>query len=205
MTAPALLSAARSDLCLDFANTLDSRGSDAPVERLTQPADLLAWCATRQTLDHASLERFAESWRLTPRRAAAALSEAIAVREAIARIFGATASGAAPATADLARLNAALAESPARTALRPGARSYGWQVEKLPLGGAALLAPVLWSAGDLLTGARLDRVRQCANEKCRWFFLDESKAGGRRWCSMSSCGNRAKAHRHYRRQREGQS
>jgi predicted RNA-binding Zn ribbon-like protein len=28
-------------------------------------------------------------------------------------------------------------------------------------------------------------------------FLDVSKAGARRWCTMNSCGNRAKAHRHY--------
>jgi predicted RNA-binding Zn ribbon-like protein len=56
---------------------------------------------------------------------------------------------------------------------------------------------VLWSAGDLLAGARRARLRQCANPQCRWLFLDDSKAGTRRWCSMASCGNRAKAHRHY--------
>src|SRR5487761_522058 len=64
---------------------------------------------------------------------------------------------------------------------------------------ASLLAPVIWSAGDLLTGERLARVRLCANEKCRWLFLDDSKAGTRRWCAMRACGNRAKAHRHYMR------
>ena len=67
---------------------------------------------------------------------------------------------------------------------------------------AALLAPALWSAGDLLTGPQLARVRECANDKCLWLFLDESKNGTRRWCSMSACGNRAKAHRHYLRSKE---
>jgi len=62
---------------------------------------------------------------------------------------------------------------------------------------ASLLAPVLWSAGDLIAGQRLQRLRMCANEKCRWLFIDDSKSGTRRWCAMSSCGNRAKAHRHY--------
>ena len=66
----------------------------------------------------------------------------------------------------------------------------------------SLLAPVLWSAGDLLTGARRARVRQCANPRCLWLFLDDSKSGNRRWCSMASCGNRAKAHRHYARLRQ---
>ena len=46
---------------------------------------------------------------------------------------------------------------------------------------------------DLLAGPRLDRVRRCANPECGWLFLDDSRAGKRRWCSMQSCGNRAKA------------
>jgi predicted RNA-binding Zn ribbon-like protein len=65
-----------------------------------------------------------------------------------------------------------------------------------------LLAPVLWSAGDLLAGPRLDRVRRCANPECGWLFFDDSRAGKRRWCSMQACGNRAKARRHYHRSRE---
>jgi predicted RNA-binding Zn ribbon-like protein len=40
------------------------------------------------------------------------------------------------------------------------------------------------------------RLRQCANAKCRWLFVDDSKGGSRRWCSMSTCGNRAKVQRH---------
>ena len=50
-------------------------------------------------------------------------------------------------------------------------------------------------------GERLDRVRRCANDVCLWLFLDDSKSGNRRWCSMSACGNRAKAHRHYARKK----
>jgi predicted RNA-binding Zn ribbon-like protein len=33
-------------------------------------------------------------------------------------------------------------------------------------------------------------------------FFDVSKNGTRRWCSMSGCGNRAKARRHYARSRQ---
>lgn len=68
---------------------------------------------------------------------------------------------------------------------------------------SALLTPMLWSAADLLTGTLLGRVRECANDKCLWLFLDESKNGTRRWCSMKACGNRAKAHRHYTRLKGG--
>jgi predicted RNA-binding Zn ribbon-like protein len=44
------------------------------------------------------------------------------------------------------------------------------------------------------------RVRKCANPDCPFWFLDTTRSGTRRWCSMTVCGNRLKARRHYRRQ-----
>ena len=38
--------------------------------------------------------------------------------------------------------------------------------------------------------------RICENDTCRWAFYDRSRPGTRRWCEMSSCGNRMKAARH---------
>gem|GEM_PF-3517240 len=48
---------------------------------------------------------------------------------------------------------------------------------------------------------RPDRVRRCAHPACVLYFLDTSRNGTRRWCSMETCGNRAKAGRHYARAR----
>lgn len=45
------------------------------------------------------------------------------------------------------------------------------------------------------------RLRPCANDECRLFVLDRSRANTARWCSMKVCGNRMKARRHYRRHR----
>jgi predicted RNA-binding Zn ribbon-like protein len=129
--------------------------------------------------------------------------EAVALREAIFRIFSAAASGADARAGDLALLNRTLARAPARKQLQPIDGSYGWRVERLKPTVSSLLAPVLWSAGDLLVERRRERVRRCANERCQWLFLDDSKSGTRRWCSMTTCGNRAKARRHYLRHRQG--
>ncbi|MBC7302053.1 MAG: CGNR zinc finger domain-containing protein [Nocardia sp.] len=57
-----------------------------------------------------------------------------------------------------------------------------------------------WLAADNLLHliARApDRIRQCAHPDCVLFFYDTSKNGTRRWHSMATCGNRAKAARHY--------
>jgi predicted RNA-binding Zn ribbon-like protein len=53
-----------------------------------------------------------------------------------------------------------------------------------------------------LTGDNSRRLRICANDECRWVFNDHSPAGRRKWCDMSSCGNRAKAARHRERQKQ---
>ncbi|WP_051342111.1 CGNR zinc finger domain-containing protein [Pseudonocardia spinosispora] len=45
------------------------------------------------------------------------------------------------------------------------------------------------------------RLRACANPECGLFLLDRSRANTARWCSMSRCGNRMKARRHYQRGR----
>lgn len=65
-----------------------------------------------------------------------------------------------------------------------------------------ILAPVVRAAAELLTSADAARVRECDLETCSWLFLDRSKNGTRRWCDMSVCGNRAKARRHYARERK---
>jgi predicted RNA-binding Zn ribbon-like protein len=66
-----------------------------------------------------------------------------------------------------------------------------------------VLWPVVHDAAGLLTSQELKRVKKCADERCGWLFFDTSRNHSRRWCSMESCGNRAKARRHYERQRAG--
>jgi predicted RNA-binding Zn ribbon-like protein len=179
----------RPDLCLEFANTRYWRGQPTPTETLNAPEDLTAWMSGNvskdaRPLSHREFER------------------ALDLRETIYRVFDATARGKGPVGADLATLNRELASAPPRAALRRERDRFVWDIDLRATTAPAALAPVLWSAGDLLTGERLGRVKRCANPGCGWLFLDDSRAGKRRWCSMASCGNRAKAKRHYHRSRE---
>ena len=181
------------DLCLDFANTRFWRGTESPTETIGGIDELLAWCEAKEGLPAA----ITAQWRARSAEAAAALGAALALRETIYRLFRALAAKTPPEEADLAALNRALAQIAARDALAPLGDGFGWRVDRTAPGAAGLLTPVLWSAGDLLTSRRLARLRHCANPQCLWLFIDDSKSGNRRWCSMSACGNRAKAHRHY--------
>jgi predicted RNA-binding Zn ribbon-like protein len=198
-----LIPAPRGDLCLAFANTLSWRGSPMPSESLGTITDLLRWLGGAAKVPAESIEAAGNRLNRHWSEAAALFTEAIGLREAIYRIFSALASGEPVADKDLALLNCALAEAPARERLAPADGGYAWIARKTEVSAAGLLAPVLWSAADLLTRAGRHRVRRCANDACLWLFIDESKAGTRRWCDMSSCGNRAKSRRHYLKTKAG--
>ena len=198
-----LIPAAREDLCLAFGNTLFWRGSPAPSESLGGFADLLAWLAGAARLPAETVE-VAQHWSQAHRQQAAALfGEAIGLREAIYRLFSALALREPVPAKDLAVLNHALADAPPRERVAQANGGYAWETDGMVMSAAGLLAPVLWSAADLLTRADRRRVRRCANDACLWLFIDESKAGTRRWCDMSSCGNRAKSRRHYLKTKQG--
>lgn len=190
------------DLCLGFANTRYYRGTEPPTETLGDLNALLAWCRSSAGLSAAGERALRRAWR-EDAAGAAALGEALHLRELIYRIFFSTAEGRTPTASDLDAVNRALQAAPDRTGIARAGSGFAWRVAQagepsIPV----LLAPVSWSAANLLTGPRLARVRHCANERCLWLFLDDSKSGTRRWCSMSACGNRAKAHRHYVRHKD---
>ncbi|MCK9493980.1 MAG: CGNR zinc finger domain-containing protein [Dehalococcoidia bacterium] len=67
--------------------------------------------------------------------------------------------------------------------------------------GAAALA--MLAAHRLVVSGAWPRLRLCKNEACHWAFLDRSRNGSRVWCSMGTCGARAKARAYRERQRAG--
>ncbi|WP_175749616.1 CGNR zinc finger domain-containing protein [Burkholderia pyrrocinia] len=195
VTMDCLIPAPPETLSIDFANTLYWRGSEAPTETFGTMDDLLAWCREQAGVPAGLADRCCV--RGGEEGEPAMLARALALREALYRLFHAQAERHEPQADDLALLGGFLAEASPRVALARVDGGYAWRIGDAGATLAGLLSPVLWSAIDLLGGARLAKVKRCANDACQWLFIDDSKNGSRRWCSMSSCGNRAKAYRHY--------
>lgn len=64
----------------------------------------------------------------------------------------------------------------------------------------SITAPIVKSARELLLSDKLVRVKECPN--CGWLFLDATKNGKRRWCSMEDCGSNVKALEYYYRKKK---
>ncbi len=57
----------------------------------------------------------------------------------------------------------------------------------------AALAMVLAGVADAVASGAWDRMKACRDPACRWVYFDHSRNRSRAWCSMETCGNRAKA------------
>jgi predicted RNA-binding Zn ribbon-like protein len=122
------------------------------------------------------------------------------VRAALRELLDATVEARPPTTGALRDVNRAL-RAPYIYELVPAndGVSLDHRHEGDAISGA--LARLAEAIARELTQSDKDRLRVCANDECRWVFRDNSPAGRRKWCDMSTCGNRAKAARHRERQR----
>jgi predicted RNA-binding Zn ribbon-like protein len=186
-------------LCLNFANTLYGHGKTPIHEYLFGYRDLVTWSRKVGILTDADEELLLREALRRPAEAAAVFQRAIALRETIHRVFKALAHDERPKTNDLATLNSARNEAFSVSYIASTSEGFviDWR-DRTALD--RMLWPIALSAADLITSANLDRVRQCGG--CDWLFVDTSRNHLRRWCSMSACGNRAKARRFMERKRK---
>jgi len=181
--------------CLDFANT-----RSATVDHLNTYADLVAFAAQSNLVTAETEAQLRAAAQRAPTAAEATLASAKLLRDALRRIFMALADRARPADADLDVLNANLAASLTHARVVPDETGdvyeWGWAGADLD----APLWPIVRSAADVLTSEQeRPLVRECGASDCFWLFIDSTRNRSRQWCSMTSCGNREKARRHYQR------
>jgi predicted RNA-binding Zn ribbon-like protein len=182
-------------LALDFANTLTSRHTATPRERLSDYAELVAFARQSGLLTASAARRLEALGRDRAYLAEEVRQEAVRLREALYAVFRAVAEQRAPAVADLAIVNASVAR------LRLGPEG-DWTFAARDDGLDEILGPIVRAAALLYTTPERGRIRVCEAPDCVWLFFDGSKNHSRRWCDMAQCGNRMKARRHYERGRE---
>ncbi len=66
----------------------------------------------------------------------------------------------------------------------------------------SLLLPIGRELARLVCEEDFTYVKSCEGSGCTLLFVDRTRGHGRRWCSMSICGNRAKQIAHRKRRKE---
>ena len=183
---------------LDFANTTPHH-IDLESDHLNSYADLISWGLDVDLLSEDQAQRLLELAARQPAEAEAVWQQAIDLRETIYRIMAAIARERPTHPDDFEHLNAALQEAMPHLRLMPGGECCAWTWAEGEDHLEQVLWPVVWDASELLRSDDLKYLRECDGQGCDWLFLDTSRNHSRRWCSMKTCGNRAKAKRHYHR------
>lgn len=163
-----------------FVNSLDMLPG---TEELTDPGRLKAWLVAKGLVDESAAVDEDD------------LRHALAVREAMRGVIGGN-TGQRVYPVDVATLNEAASASRLRMRFGPDGRPRLEPETPGAVGALGRLVAALYSA---MQDEEWSRLKLCGADECRWAFYDRSKNRSSRWCTMESCGNRAKARR-YRKQ-----
>jgi predicted RNA-binding Zn ribbon-like protein len=117
------------------------------------------------------------------------LGRALEVREALRALLHGN-NGAPVDPAALEALNRAAAR--ARLVVRFGPDGLA-RLQPDADGVEAAIGRLLAIVFEAMTDGSWNRLKACRSETCRWAFYDASRNRSGAWCTMASCGNRAKA------------
>jgi predicted RNA-binding Zn ribbon-like protein len=189
------------NLALDFVNTRGGpRHGLVGTEWLSSYSDFAAWASRVGIRDEGVASGQAAPSQ--PAAELAAFARIQACRDDMDEIFRALAEDSAPPAPALRRLQLAYVEALTHGRLAAGPDGMAWNWDE----GNDLLAP-LWpvvaAAVELLTHGPTESIKPC--QACRFVFVDTSKNGSRRWCSMDDCGKAAKIARYLQRRSDARA
>jgi predicted RNA-binding Zn ribbon-like protein len=177
----------------DFLNTADTENG-FPLEKLPRLEDALDWFVQQGVIHREGADRVCARIEAQPEAAAKQLDHVHEVRDALREVAEAITEKRAPKASALQTVNKALH---ARQVIELVPATDGVNVDHRHVGDpiddalSRLADPLVTE----LTAGHPERIRVCASDTCQWIFYDASRTGRRRWCDMTTCGNRAKAAR----------
>lgn len=186
-----------NQLALDFLNTRPVQNGEA-TELLQDFTSVLRWFQAAQLLSEEQATNFAREWAGT-RLAGRLVKDMRLFREKLRTEVLRLEEGQLIHESVMEELNRLMADHPMRTRLKLRGRKPSSEVYFEPERPGDLFAPLAYGAAMLFASANRERVRKC--DQCILHFLDTSKKGTRRWCSMELCGNRLKVAAYAARQR----
>jgi predicted RNA-binding Zn ribbon-like protein len=184
-------------LVFDFINTIDWRHTEREHEWVLDYFDILAWCNRKELLPENDISKLFDLALKDPQAASAAYDDALHLRETLFEIFIAVIEGLPIDKKIWNFFNNKLSNTMNNAFIDKSGSCFEWAFNygKNPL--EFFQYPILKAAADLLIDFDHTRLKKCATPDCGWLFVDNSKNKSKRWCDMESCGNRAKARRHY--------
>jgi predicted RNA-binding Zn ribbon-like protein len=184
-------------VALDFLNTRPVQNGEAQ-ELLPDFEALLRWFRAAELLNSHDVSALQKGCGKSV-RAQQVVEEVRQLREDLRKEVLSLEAGADVHRTAIDELNMLLAVHPMIAKVRYTEKGLEMGLSFNPSEPEDLFAPLAQAFAKLLTEADRSRLRKCG--QCVLHFLDTSKKGTRRWCSMQLCGNRLKVAAYARRKR----
>lgn len=184
-------------LALDFLNTRLVQ-AEGPKELLPDIDAVVRWLVASGVLAPQKGKALSKKWRATP-RAPAFVQDLRAFRERLRAVVLRQEAGSSVGDAFVSEVNSLLKQHPSVVALQRQGEKLRREAVFEPEEPDDIWAPIATAVAELLSDVPAVRVRKC--EACIVQFLDTSKKGSRRWCSMNICGNKIKVAAYQQRKR----
>lgn len=183
------------ELFVEFANTLEfDRGK--PTDALVDVDALLAWLRDHDLISGRAHAAEASRLHRDSAEAQRRMERFRHLRSLIHVIAARVSATERPTPAQLRDLNHILRHGLHYHQLRFGGGSARYDYEQVGDRLDQARAAIAASLAQFLVEDAAERLRICANDGCRYLFVDRSRTGRRRWCDMRTCGNQAKVARH---------
>lgn len=186
-------------LCLDFVNGHSRFAEPAPPKRFDY---LLEWSIAEATIDDRRAARLKRRQQQSGWEADALVARADQLATSLGNVLRASAAGQNAAAKDLQAFNRELQLALNHSRLIQVNGRFQWSVQTDSDILEQLLWPIVQSGAELLVSPQMARLKICASQSCQWLFVDTTRNHRRRWCTMSTCGNREKVRRFRRRQKQ---
>jgi len=184
-------------LALDFLNTRPIL-AEGPKELLPDVEALVRWLVASGVLTPQKARILSGKWRDMP-QASVFLRQLLKFRERLRAAVIRQEARLAVSDAFIAEINSLLKHHPGLIALQRKGKKLELEAASEPEEPNDVWAPIAIAIAELLSGVSPGRLRKC--EACILHFLDTSKKGSRRWCSMNICGNKIKVAAYQQRKR----
>ncbi|MGY8985714.1 MAG: CGNR zinc finger domain-containing protein [Sphingomonadales bacterium] len=180
-----------STLCLEFSNKF-SKDEHFDYEKL------IIWAKNSGTTNNITADQLLEYSKSYPFKTDPVIFEAKILAKTINHIYASIAEGKNPLEEDVVFLNGSIEKTFQNLIITPTTSlkfRWGWKEPQIASPEQPLWRIIL-NAGETLVETNPKKIKKCEGLECYKLFIDKSKAGRRKWCSMETCGNRTKTRKY---------
>lgn len=171
---------------LDFTNTVGDQDKARVCSNIAKWECFLEWASTSGMFTDVQIKALHQE--ISSAEQAQCLTAIHKLREKEYAALSDIAMNGLQPSKPVLELESKIKEAMGRATLTAIPDGYQWQPDMTQ--ASWIEDAFLLSFECFIRSQELKKLKECG--RCSWLFLDKGRGRGRRWCDMSTCGNRAK-------------